>query len=161
MYVDTMLRFYLRCRLEACFSQKKKPNHEVTNAFLRFILELGSIEYRKLDPRMIYFIFSFVSKLLSMTYTIELLMILMMHDNIIDLLFDALRMCFLGNRLLREKFSGNCTKEEGSILWNTFCSLNNRTLVYECDPYFDAHNTSFVRGVRGLKSGAFFGKILQ
>jgi len=65
-------------------------------------------------------------------------------------------MCFLGNRLLKSEHSGNCTKEEGSPLWELFCNLNNRTLVYECDPYFEAHNTSLVRGVKGLQSGVFF-----
>ena len=82
-------------------------------------------------------------------------------DNINDSSFEYFRMCFLGNRLLKEEHSGNCTKEEGSPLWNLFCSLNNRTLVYECDPYFEAHSTSMVRGVKGLQSGVFFGKFGQ
>lgn len=75
----------------------------------------------------------------------------------------------LGNRLLSEENTGNCTKEEGSPLWNLFCkyqdeivdSVSNLTArVAKCDPYFEAHNTSRIQGIRGLASGVFLGNLL-
>ncbi|KAI9564397.1 hypothetical protein GHT06_008136 [Daphnia sinensis] len=81
---------------------------------------------------------------------------------------DKLWMCLLGNRLLSQEHSGNCTKEEGSALWNLYCkyqdelvegvttlgaNLTNR--MVKCDPYFVSHNTSLVPGIRGLASGVF------
>ncbi|EFX88997.1 hypothetical protein DAPPUDRAFT_41064 [Daphnia pulex] len=62
---------------------------------------------------------------------------------------DKLWMCLLGNRLLSQENSGNCTKEEGSALWNLYCK------AVKCDPYFLSHNTSLVPGIRGLASGVF------
>lgn len=81
-------------------------------------------------------------------------------------------MCLLGNRLLSEENSGNCTKEEGSALWNLYCKYqedivegvsaigaNLTSRVVKCDPYFLSHNTSLVPGIRGLASGVFMGII--
>ena len=83
----------------------------------------------------------------------------------------------LGNRLLSDENSGNCTKEEGSPLWNLYCQYtdvmvdqlvggsgagagNNRTIqVARCDPYFESHNVTLIPGIRGLASGVFLGKI--
>lgn len=79
------------------------------------------------------------------------------------------RMCVLGNRLLSEEHSGNCTKEEGSPLWNLYCNYTdvvveglgggiNRTVkMPQCDSYFESHNTTLVKGIPGLASGAFLG----
>jgi len=69
---------------------------------------------------------------------------------------DKIWMCFLGNRLLKQEDSGNCTKEEGTALYDLFCAVNSKTQEVVCDPYFEAHNTSLVRGVKGLASGVFF-----
>lgn len=74
------------------------------------------------------------------------------------------RICVLGNRLLSEESSGNCTKEEGSPLWEKFCEyremiVNNISVrVPHCDPYFDAHNVTRTKGIKGLASGVFLGK---
>ncbi|XP_057370739.1 solute carrier family 12 member 4-like isoform X1 [Daphnia carinata] len=81
---------------------------------------------------------------------------------------DKLWMCLLGNRLLSQEHSGNCTKEEGSALWNLYCKYQDELVegvttlganltsrVVKCDPYFLSHNTSLVPGIRGLASGVF------
>lgn len=81
-------------------------------------------------------------------------------------------MCLLGNRLLSQENSGNCTKEEGSALWNLYCKYQDEIVegvtniganltsrVVKCDPYFLSHNTSLVPGIRGLASGVFMGTI--
>lgn len=78
------------------------------------------------------------------------------------------RMCLLGNRLLAEEHSGNCTKEEGSPLWNMYCKYvdvlvdshggRNRTVkTPQCDPYFETHDVTRRRGIHGLSSGIFLG----
>lgn len=80
----------------------------------------------------------------------------------------------LGNRLLSQDNTGNCTKEEGSPLWNLFCKYqdelaegvsaigaNLTTRIAKCDPYFDMHNTSRVKGIRGLASGVFLGNSIK
>lgn len=82
----------------------------------------------------------------------------------------AYRMCMLGNRLLSDENSGNCTKEEGSPLWNLYCKYQDELVegigaiganitnrVVKCDPYFESHNTSRVQGIKGLASGVFLG----
>jgi hypothetical protein len=71
----------------------------------------------------------------------------------------AFRICVLGNRLLEDQGSGNCTKEEGSTLWNTFChyeKTDNHTMTV-CDPYFLAHNATRTPGIKGLTSGVVLG----
>ncbi|XP_045025861.1 solute carrier family 12 member 4 isoform X2 [Daphnia magna] len=81
---------------------------------------------------------------------------------------DKLWMCLLGNRLLSQEHSGNCTKEEGSALWNLYCKYQDELVegvttiganltsrAVKCDPYFLSHNTSLVPGIRGLASGVF------
>lgn len=79
-------------------------------------------------------------------------------------------MCLLGNRLLAEEGAGNCTKEEGSALWNTFCKyqevvidglLNSTVRVAQCDPYFEKSNVTRVPGIRGLASGVIMGNLLR
>lgn len=81
------------------------------------------------------------------------------------------RLCLLGNRLLAGELQDNCTKDEGSPVWQQFCKYqdelvegvsalgaNLTTQVIKCDSYFDSHNTSLVKGIRGLASGVFLGK---
>ena len=82
----------------------------------------------------------------------------------------------LGNRLLSDEHSGNCTKEEGSPLWELYCKYTdvlvdqlvggggggiNRTIqVARCDSYFESHNVTRIPGIRGLASGVFLGNFL-
>ena len=81
------------------------------------------------------------------------------------------RLCLLGNRLLAEEGSGNCTKEEGSPMWNMYCKYvdvavesfggQNRTVkMPQCDPYFESHNATRVQGLPGLGSGIFLGNTI-
>ena len=80
----------------------------------------------------------------------------------------------LGNRLLAQENTGNCTKEEGSPLWELFCKYQDELVegvvgfganltrrVAKCDPYFEAHNTTLVPGIRGLASGVFLGILIS
>jgi potassium/chloride transporter 4/5/6 len=86
--------------------------------------------------------------------------------------FIFYRMCLLGNRLLSQENSGNCTKEEGSALWNLYCKYTDEIVegvsniganltsrAVKCDPYFLSHNTSLVPGIHGLASGVFMGTV--
>lgn len=66
---------------------------------------------------------------------------------------DKLNMCLLGNRLLQEDGSGNCTKEVGSQLYKTFCTTHNELDGMVCDDYFIRHNATRIKGIRGLASG--------
>ncbi|XP_065562095.1 solute carrier family 12 member 6-like isoform X1 [Artemia franciscana] len=74
---------------------------------------------------------------------------------------DRLQMCVLGTRLLSAEGSGNCTKAEGSELWNIFCKhvrivVNNRVEdSFECDPYFEQNEVKLVSGIKGIESGVF------
>jgi hypothetical protein len=61
--------------------------------------------------------------------------------------------CILGKRLLKDIPVENCTKEIDGPLYDIFCQ--NRV----CDPYFNAHNTSVERGIKGLKSGVFWNNL--
>lgn len=83
-------------------------------------------------------------------------------------------MCLLGNRLLAKELDDNCTKAEGSPLWNQFCQYqeeliegvaalgtNLTTQVIKCDSYFESHNVSVVQGIRGLASGVFLGRNIK
>lgn len=77
----------------------------------------------------------------------------------------------IGNRLMAEEGAGNCTKDEGSALWHTFCKYqevlveglygeNRTSRVAHCDPYFEKNNVSRIPGIRGLASGVILGKPL-
>ncbi|KAL0850918.1 hypothetical protein ABMA28_006827 [Loxostege sticticalis] len=63
---------------------------------------------------------------------------------------DALQMCVLGKRLLKDIHITNCTKNPTGELHKLFCPNNT------CDPYYSAHNVSVVQGIKGLSSGVFF-----
>jgi potassium/chloride transporter 4/5/6 len=71
---------------------------------------------------------------------------------------DKLNMCVIGNRLLQEDGSGNCTKEIGSPLYNEFCKAFQYDGVV-CDDYFTRSNVTRVKGIKGLASGVIFDNI--
>ncbi|KAF0766635.1 solute carrier family 12 member 6 isoform X3 [Aphis craccivora] len=64
-------------------------------------------------------------------------------------------MCSLGNRLLKDMDLKNCNKAVGGYLHNMYCANGTGP----CDSYFDTHNTSIVKGIRGISSGVFFENI--
>ncbi|XP_059478016.1 solute carrier family 12 member 6 isoform X3 [Neocloeon triangulifer] len=70
---------------------------------------------------------------------------------------DKLFMCVLGERLLKDISVENCTKEVGSQLWDVFCE--DPVAMTGCDQYFEQHNVSLVRGIKGVASGVFFDNI--
>ncbi|CAG0896607.1 unnamed protein product [Darwinula stevensoni] len=79
---------------------------------------------------------------------------------------DNIMMCLLGNRLLNEdKIGGNCSKEFGTPLFMSLCSLrdNESSLInessYQCDPYFNENEVHLVPGIPGLSSGVFLENI--
>jgi len=65
-------------------------------------------------------------------------------------------MCSLGNRLLKDMDLKNCNKAVGGYLHNMYCANGTGP----CDSYFDMHNTTIVKGIRGISSGVFFGRCL-
>ncbi|KAJ4450561.1 hypothetical protein ANN_01988 [Periplaneta americana] len=68
---------------------------------------------------------------------------------------DNLFMCILGKRLLKDvDVTNDCHKEPHGALYRAFCK-NTTSNEMECDEYFLSHNTSIVRGIKGLSSGAF------
>lgn len=74
---------------------------------------------------------------------------------------DRLNMCVLGNRLVQAEGAGNCTKEVGSDLWKQFCKEQDSFNGVVCDEYFERHNTSIVKGIKGLASGVFFDNVFN
>ncbi|CAG0880541.1 unnamed protein product [Darwinula stevensoni] len=79
---------------------------------------------------------------------------------------DSLMMCLLGNRLLnQDKIGGNCSKEFGTPLFKSLCSLKDNVSSptnessYECDPYFHENEVESVPGIPGLSSGVFLRNI--
>ncbi|XP_069675639.1 solute carrier family 12 member 4 isoform X2 [Periplaneta americana] len=72
---------------------------------------------------------------------------------------DNLFMCILGKRLLKDvDVTNDCHKEPHGALYRAFCK-NTTSNEMECDEYFLSHNTSIVRGIKGLSSGAFLHNI--
>jgi len=71
---------------------------------------------------------------------------------------DKLYMCVLGNRLLQQDGSGNCTKDISTPLYKEFCKTYEFDGVV-CDDYFSKHNATLVKGIKGLASGVFFDNI--
>ncbi|XP_057655789.1 solute carrier family 12 member 4 isoform X1 [Diorhabda carinulata] len=71
---------------------------------------------------------------------------------------DKLHMCCLGNRLLTvdDPFT-DCNKNVSGVLHKIFCTGDETN--YNCDSYYDQHNTSIIKGIRGLSSTAFFENI--
>ncbi|KAK0182419.1 hypothetical protein PV327_000561 [Microctonus hyperodae] len=70
---------------------------------------------------------------------------------------DALKLCVLGKRLMKDIDISGCHKNESGILHNLFC--DNHTKV--CDDYYNTHNFTIVNGIRGLASGVFFENIMD
>ncbi|XP_014228975.1 solute carrier family 12 member 4 isoform X3 [Trichogramma pretiosum] len=70
---------------------------------------------------------------------------------------DRLKMCVLGNRLLKDiDVATNCSKY--SVFLNeTFCT-NARGEM--CNPYYLTHNVTVRNGIRGLASGVFVENLL-
>ena len=69
-------------------------------------------------------------------------------------------MCILGKRLLKDISLADCHKNASGPLYHLFCGNTSGTESSGCDPYFEANNVSKVRGIKGLSSGVFLGKIL-
>ncbi|KAJ6645377.1 Solute carrier family 12 member 4 [Pseudolycoriella hygida] len=65
---------------------------------------------------------------------------------------DKLYLCVLGKRLVKDIDIGNCTKDIGSKLYNTYCNVSNGL----CEDYYRDHDVSVVQGIKGLASGVFF-----
>jgi potassium/chloride transporter 4/5/6 len=72
-------------------------------------------------------------------------------------MFYIYSMCVLGKRLLKDISIDDCYKNS-SGLYQIFCG-NSSGNVSSCDPYYEANNVSKVRGVKGLSSGVFLGKL--
>ncbi|GLH09731.1 Bumetanide-sensitive sodium-(potassium)-chloride cotransporter [Gryllus bimaculatus] len=74
---------------------------------------------------------------------------------------DALYMCVLGKRLLKDIHIDDCKKDPYSPLFNIFCSNstdpNDPSPV--CDPYFVNNNVSIVQGIKGLASGVLLDNV--
>lgn len=64
------------------------------------------------------------------------------------------RMCSLGTRLLKDMDLKDCNKNVGGYLYKVYCANGTGP----CDKYFEMHNTTVVKGIRGIESGVFFGK---
>ncbi|XP_043483393.1 solute carrier family 12 member 7 isoform X3 [Leptopilina heterotoma] len=64
---------------------------------------------------------------------------------------DLLKMCTLGNRLLKNVTVDNCNKD---WLRNVYCN-NSR----DCDTYFNENDVTIVNGIKGLASGVFLENI--
>lgn len=69
-------------------------------------------------------------------------------------------MCVLGKRLVKDINMTECNKTLGGALHTIFCG-NNSLSMENCDPYYREHNVSIVRGIKGLSSGVFFGKLIK
>jgi potassium/chloride transporter 4/5/6 len=67
-------------------------------------------------------------------------------------------MCVLGKRLLKDISLDDCHKNSSSPLYQIFCG-NSTANASSCDPYFEANEVSKVRGIKGLSSGVFLGKL--
>ncbi|XP_057338633.1 solute carrier family 12 member 4 isoform X3 [Microplitis mediator] len=64
---------------------------------------------------------------------------------------EALKICVLGKRLLKDIPITACYKNESGELHDIFC--NKTTQV--CDDYYNSHNVSIINGIKGLASGVF------
>jgi potassium/chloride transporter 4/5/6 len=78
---------------------------------------------------------------------------------IIKQYFSLFSMCVLGKRLLKDISMNDCNKEPFGPLHQIFCGNSSSGNEGSCDPYFEAHNVSKVRGIKGLSSGVFLGKL--
>ncbi|XP_020708843.1 solute carrier family 12 member 4 isoform X2 [Athalia rosae] len=67
---------------------------------------------------------------------------------------EALKMCVLGERLLKDVDMVNCTKATNGSLHELYCPDNN-----PCDPYYENHEPRIVNGIHGLASGVFMDNI--
>ncbi|KAL1493192.1 hypothetical protein ABEB36_011293 [Hypothenemus hampei] len=68
---------------------------------------------------------------------------------------DKLFICKLGNRLLRLDSIEHCTKNKTGPLYREFCPNNT------CYEYWDKHNLTAERGIKGLASGVFYENIFH
>ncbi|XP_044577930.1 solute carrier family 12 member 4 isoform X2 [Cotesia glomerata] len=64
---------------------------------------------------------------------------------------DALKICVLGKRLLKDIPITACYKNETGPLADIFCNKTTRV----CDAYYSSHNVSIINGIKGLSSGVF------
>ncbi|XP_071744574.1 solute carrier family 12 member 4 isoform X6 [Lepeophtheirus salmonis] len=82
---------------------------------------------------------------------------------------DKANFCVLGTRIVRQV--NNCTKEQGSDLFEQWCKLNgtlasNDTSAltpgdYVCDEYFNKNEAFMKRGIRGLWNGTFYDNVVS
>jgi potassium/chloride transporter 4/5/6 len=68
-------------------------------------------------------------------------------------------MCVLGKRLLKDISINDCHKRPFGPLHQIFCVNSSSESAGSCDPYFEANDVSKVRGIKGLSSGVFLGKL--
>ncbi|XP_031632483.1 solute carrier family 12 member 4 isoform X2 [Contarinia nasturtii] len=97
----------------------------------------------------------FVNKFAAVALTCVICSIIAVYVGIFDNFNgnDKLYMCVLGKRLLKDIPLDGCHKNSTGNLYKLFCKDN------QCDPYFQSHNVSIVKGIKGLASGVFFDNI--
>ncbi|XP_024081059.1 solute carrier family 12 member 4 isoform X3 [Cimex lectularius] len=96
----------------------------------------------------------FVNKFAGIALTCVILSIIAVYVGIFTNFYgnDKLKMCVLGNRLLKDISPENCTKE--GQMFDIFCTKNGS--VVTCDPYYENHEVTVRNGIMGLASGVFF-----
>ncbi|XP_076233793.1 solute carrier family 12 member kcc isoform X2 [Calliopsis andreniformis] len=68
---------------------------------------------------------------------------------------DALKMCILGKRLLKDiNVLTDCNKNVSGVLHQIYCGNSTK-----CDPYYEQNNVTIINGIRGLASGVFLENI--
>ncbi|XP_025405084.1 solute carrier family 12 member 4 isoform X3 [Sipha flava] len=99
----------------------------------------------------------FVNKFASVALACVLLSILSVYVGIFYNFHgsDKLLSCSLGNRLLKDVDLRHCNKAVGGYLYNIYCANGTGP----CDSYFEMHNTTVIKGIRGISSGVFFENI--
>ncbi|XP_037032618.1 solute carrier family 12 member 6 isoform X3 [Bradysia coprophila] len=96
----------------------------------------------------------FVNKFAAVALACVIFSIIAVYIGIFDNFHgnDKLHLCVLGKRLVKDVDIGNCTKDIGSKLYNTYCNVSTGL----CEEYYRTHEVSIVQGIKGLASGVFF-----
>ncbi|CAH1393152.1 unnamed protein product [Nezara viridula] len=97
----------------------------------------------------------FVNKFAGVALACVILSIVAVYVGIFSNIYgsDKLKICVLGNRLLKDIAIDRCNKTVGGELYNLFCPNGTKS---GCDPYFEKHDVTITRGIKGLASGVFF-----
>ncbi|KAL1114973.1 hypothetical protein AAG570_007796 [Ranatra chinensis] len=105
----------------------------------------------------VYIGVKFVNKFAGVALACVILSIIAVYTGIFVNFYgnDKLKMCVLGNRLLKDINIQNCTKEVGGPLYNIFCTNSTGDEFPVCDSYFEQNNVSIRNGIKGLASGVF------